>query len=115
MWPHPPVRVCSATTRGALYDLGPYPAMGQGEAMVEGELWFVSAEDMAATLAALDAIECYGQGDVDLYVRQIVTCRDEQGHEHSAWTYFYASEDDLKDARRVTPNDDGVCRWSAAS
>lgn len=114
MWPHEPVEVRRATVLAALYDLGPYPAMGEGEDPVAGELWFPKAEHTEATLAALDAIECFGQDDVDLYVRRIAQCREAAGELLRAYTYFYADEELLADARRVRPDSDGCCRWTAA-
>ena len=82
MWPHAPTEVREATLQAALFDLGPYPAITSGDDEVAGELWYVIAEHMEATLAALDEIEGYGQGGVDLYVRRVVTCRDAAGEEH---------------------------------
>lgn len=113
MWPHAPAEVREATLQAALFDLGPYPAITDGNNQVAGELWHVTAEHMDATLAALDEIECYGQGGVDLYVRRVVTCRDAAGEEHSAWTYFYADEEALASRSRVAPDENGKCRWSA--
>jgi len=111
-WPHRPVKVREATLTAALYDLGPYPAIGKGDDVVAGELWFVREEHMDATLAALDQIECYGQDDVDLYVRKIVECRDAGGDTHRAHTYFYANEAALPASRRVKPDAAGRCRWT---
>jgi gamma-glutamylcyclotransferase (GGCT)/AIG2-like uncharacterized protein YtfP len=48
-WPFPPVKVLPATTRAALYDLGPYPAIGPGDDTIVGELWFLREEDVAET------------------------------------------------------------------
>ncbi len=69
-WPRPPVEVRAATLRAALYDLGPYPAIGTGEDLVAGELWFIAAEQMDETLRVLDEIEGFGQGGTDLYTRR---------------------------------------------
>ena len=114
MWPHAPVEVRQATTGAALYDLGPYPALGEGDDSVLGELWLVREEHLSATLRVLDKIECFGQGGVDLYIRRIVECHDMDGSEHRAHTYFYADEDALRQAQRITADADGYCRWAAA-
>ena len=113
MWPHEPLEVREATTRAALYDLGPYPALGEGEDVVGGELWFVAEEHLERTLAALDEIEGYNQGGEDLYVRVDVPCADGGGESHTAFTYFYADEEALSRAHRVMPNAKGICVWSA--
>lgn len=112
-WPQPPVEVRAATLRAALYDLGPYPAIGAGDDSVAGELWFIAAEHMVQTLRVLDEIEGFGQGGTDLYTRRVVECRDEQGEAHRAYTYFYADEHWLLASKRIEPGEDGLCRWRA--
>jgi gamma-glutamylcyclotransferase (GGCT)/AIG2-like uncharacterized protein YtfP len=112
-WPYSPVKVVSATTRAALYDLGPYPAMGPGEDVVLGELWFLREEHVAETLRQFDAIEGYQQGGPDLYTRQVIECSDADGQTHRAYAYFYANPHWLLSGRRMTANGDGLCRWSA--
>ena len=114
MWPHMALKVREATTRAALFDLGPYPALGEGEDVTAGELWFIAAEHVEATLAVLDRIEGYNQaGEADLYVRRQVTCEAEGGESHLAQTYFFADAESLTRARRVVPGADGKCRWTA--
>ena len=113
MWPHAPVEIRLATTRAALYDLGPYPALGEGDDVVAGELWFIEKEHMEQTLAALDEIEGYHQSDSDLYVRRQVDCEDSTGESHRAYTYFYATA--LASNKRMSPNSDGLCVWPANS
>jgi gamma-glutamylcyclotransferase (GGCT)/AIG2-like uncharacterized protein YtfP len=100
-----------ACTRGTLVDLGPYPALLPGDSVVGGELWYISPQDMQVTLDVLDRIECFGIDDVDLYVRRMVTCRDEQGEEVTAYTYFLADPDQAAGMDRVAPDPDGACRW----
>jgi gamma-glutamylcyclotransferase (GGCT)/AIG2-like uncharacterized protein YtfP len=112
-WPFPPLNVCAATTTAALYDLGPYPAMGPGDDTVAGELWFLQEEHLAETLRQFDAIEGYQQGGPDLYVRRVIDCLDESGTPHRAYAYFYANPHWLLSGRRIAPGDDGLCRWVA--
>ncbi len=113
MWPHAPVDVRAATVRAALYDLGSYPAITQGDDLVVGELWFVRDDHLAATLDALDKIEGYNQGGEDLYVRRIVECESNES-EVRAYTYFYADETAILSARRVIPDTAGECVWKAS-
>ncbi|MEQ8788365.1 MAG: gamma-glutamylcyclotransferase family protein [Pirellulaceae bacterium] len=110
-WPRPALRVEPAVIRAALYDLGPYPAVTVGEDLVRGELWRLAETDMTATLAALDAIECYGQGGVDLYVRRLVSCSTESGETCTAHCYFIADPRTLADGRKVSPGVEGWSRW----
>lgn len=111
-WPFAPLKVCPATTCAALYDLGPYPAIGPGNDCVAGELWFVRDEHLAATLRQLDAIEGYQQGGPDLYVRRIITCSDNWGWSHRAYAYFFADARRLATFRRISPSPDGRCSWT---
>ncbi|MCA9269862.1 MAG: gamma-glutamylcyclotransferase [Planctomycetales bacterium] len=111
-WPHPPLEVRHAVVTAALYDLGLYPALGEGEDRVEGEIWYLSPSQMESTLAVLDEIECYHRAETDLYVRRIIECVDQQGQTHRAFTYFYAPTQTLPPEGRVAPGADGLCRWS---
>lgn len=115
MWPRPAIEVERATTQGRLFDLGPYPALTEGTDTIDGELWRVAGEDLEATLAALDEIECYGNDDVDLYTRRIVQCQTESGDIQKAYTYFLAAPNELADRSPIPPDRDGKCRWSAHS
>ena len=112
MWPAPPISICWATTRGRLYDLGPYPALAEGDDLVRGELWQIAPGDLLTTLEKLDEIECFGQDGVDLYVRREVECRTDDGHTHRAFAYFIADPQTIAGAALVTPQSAGWCRWS---
>ena len=111
-WPHAPMKIEWGTIRGLLRDLGEYPALVAGEDLVLGELWHLADGDMTSTLAALDEIECYGQDDVDLYVREIVTCQTLAGDERRAFTYRYANPADIAMVQVVVPGSDGFCHWT---
>jgi gamma-glutamylcyclotransferase (GGCT)/AIG2-like uncharacterized protein YtfP len=112
MWPRGAVSIEEATARGRLYDLGTYPALVDGDDVIRGELWHVSAEDFQMTLDVLDAIECYGNDEVDLYVRRIIECRTLGGEPRRAYTYFFANPNELDGVPVVSPDADGFCRWS---
>jgi gamma-glutamylcyclotransferase (GGCT)/AIG2-like uncharacterized protein YtfP len=59
-WPCAPQCVTPGFVAGRLYDLGPYPALVEGDGVVSGELWELPPEAMPETLAVLDEIEGYG-------------------------------------------------------
>lgn len=110
-WPRRPLQILPASIIGALYDLGPYPALIPGEEVIGGELWILAPAAIEVTLAALDEVECYGQGGVDLYVRRVVQCRTEGDETRLAYTYFLADESLARRHTKVSAGDDGVCRW----
>ena len=111
MWPCQPTKVEYATLRGRLYDLGQYPALLDGDDLIEGELWHFKERQMSLTLDALDEIECYGNDDVDLYIRRVVSVKTKCGQDLDAHTYFFANPDELAVVRVVQPNEHGICRW----
>ena len=113
-WPRPPISIESATVRGTLYDLGPYPALGAGDDIVAGELWCIAPSDMVATLAALDRVEGFSGSNDDLYRRLIVDCQTAAGST-SAWTYHLANVSLLRTATRILPGVDGRCYWKRHS
>jgi gamma-glutamylcyclotransferase (GGCT)/AIG2-like uncharacterized protein YtfP len=115
LWPRSPQRVEQAVARGQLHDLGPYPAMVDGTDQILGELWTLAAEDLALTLRELDAIECYDQGGVDLFVRRVIECRTLDGQVHAAHAYFYGQPDKISQTPTAVPAADGYCRWSGSS
>ena len=112
LWPHPVLRVMEARTRGLLYDLGPYPAMGDGDGWVGGEVWLFDAEHEAATLQRLDEIECTGADDIDLYERRRIEVIDSDQQTHWAHAYFLVDRDRLARMEPVAVSQDGVRRWS---
>lgn len=111
LWPHEPLWIKPGIARGHLYDLGPYPALAAGDDRVHGELWHFRGEEMEATLAVLDRIEC-SENETDRYVRQPTTCQADDGEAHAAYAYFLPRVAELPTARRVVPDSDGICRWT---
>lgn len=76
--------------RGALFDLGLYPAaIPAPEGVVWGEVYEMA--DSAAVLAALDDIEGYRPDDPDrsLYSRSQAEVTMPDGRAERAWVYFY--------------------------
>jgi gamma-glutamylcyclotransferase (GGCT)/AIG2-like uncharacterized protein YtfP len=110
-WPHPPICVDSATVRGRLYDLGPYPALGQGDDVVRGEVWHLAPEHMAETLRVLDEVEGASQLKSAYYRRIVVACRLDDGSECQAWAYEFGDSNRLTAAQVVSPDERGECRW----
>src|SRR5262245_58510105 len=88
-WPRQPLSLEPATVRGCLYDLGPYPALVEGDDTVAGELWEFSQLDIPPTLAALDEVEGYRGLEDDEYRRVITLCQTSAGPV-TAWTYLYS-------------------------
>jgi gamma-glutamylcyclotransferase (GGCT)/AIG2-like uncharacterized protein YtfP len=111
-WPHTPLRIEPAVARGALFDLGPYPALTDGEDSILGEAWFIAAEYLKETISILDQIECFGVDNVDLYVRRVIPVTLASGAEQDAYAYFIADPASLKHSKRITPNERGHCVWS---
>jgi len=115
-WPRKPLFVEPATVLGRLVDLGPYPALlppvADDRDVVLGELWSFALVDLAETLRVLDEVECYGVGDVDLYVRQVVACSTLNGELVGAHCYFLADAGEAQRARRVRADALGYCQWS---
>jgi gamma-glutamylcyclotransferase (GGCT)/AIG2-like uncharacterized protein YtfP len=107
------VQIERATTHARLYDLGPYPAIADGDDLISGELWHVAREDLEVTLEVLDEIECFGNDDVDLYVRRIVECRTLAGEKRRAYAYYFASTSQLQNRPHVPPDANGLVCWHA--
>ena len=73
LWPHPPLAIETAVTRGELYDLGSYPGIAAGSDWVLGELWTLHPQHMPATLQTLDSIEGYDpRTDSGPYLRRTI-------------------------------------------
>src|SRR5262245_12022005 len=113
-WPRKPDGVETASVRGALFDLGPYPGLVEGEDVVLGEVWTFGEEDLAATLEVLDEIEgVRGRAD-DEYRRVVMECETKRGNV-SAWAYVYERLEALNGARRVKPDEHGCCSWHGSA
>lgn len=110
-WPHTPQQVELAYVAGRVYDLGPYPAMTPGPNWIRGELWTLTIEQMAETLASLDELERYRQRDDDIYKRVIVDCHVGTTNQAAIPAYTYHYLPDLPTGTEIQPNEDGVCAW----
>ncbi len=113
LWPHPPVRREPAVVQGYLYDLGPHPALVDGDDVVAGELWYLDPAHLTETLRVLDDIEGYHGQEDDWYVREAISCRRADGTAQQAYVYRYGHPEQLRHAVRILPDGDGRCRWSA--
>jgi len=90
--------------RGALFDLGLYPAaVPASDGRVWGEVFAIT--NPAPVLAALDEIEGYDANtpDTSLYVRRQVPVHLETDPDAEAWAYFYNAP--LGQARRIASGD----------
>jgi gamma-glutamylcyclotransferase (GGCT)/AIG2-like uncharacterized protein YtfP len=115
MWPRPPRSVQPATVRGRLHDLGPYPALVQGNDLIRGELWTFESGDMPDTLATLDAIEGHENLGSDLFCRRTIACRTQDGLTRMAYVYFYAQPGRIAHRPIVRPDAHGYCQWRKQS
>ena len=114
-WPRQPRLVERATIQGRIHDLGPYPALVEGTDRVLGELWHFDPADLLETLRVLDEIECYGNDEVDLYVRRIVDCLTLAGPRYRAFVYYLADHDAVRHLPIVQPDQAGLCHWHRRS
>ena len=82
--------VGTGAARGALFDLGPYPAAVRAEGTVRGEVYAVT--DPAALLPRVDAVECYLPDDParSEYVRVPARVAVDGAADRTAWIYYYA-------------------------
>ena len=110
-WPHLASSIETAFAQGALHHLGPYPAMVAGESWVCGELWTIEQQHLEATLRALDEVEDFDQGGVDLFKRTIIDCRIESGRQIRAYAYFYGNPAVIANRPIIEADEDGYCRW----
>ena len=82
--------VGAGAARGALFDLGPYPAVVRAEGTVRGEVYAMT--DPGRLLPRVDAVECYLPDDParSEYVRAEAPVALEGGGRCTAWIYYYA-------------------------
>lgn len=86
-----PVRIVAATAQGRMINIGPYPAVLEGDETVHGE--YCEFEDMADLLPRLDGIEG------SEYRRERVTVALDGGEEAEAWIYLWNGT--LQDGPRI--------------
>ena len=80
-----------ATIRGRLYDVGPFPALAEGDGAVRGEVLTVDPGELPRLLPVLDALEGYVPSDPvgSMYVRREIAATMDEGGEVAAFAYFY--------------------------
>ena len=80
-----------ATIHGRLYDVGPFPALAEGDDAVRGELLLIEPTELARVLAILDDLEGYAPSDPtgSIYLRRVVAAATDDGREVAAHAYFY--------------------------
>ena len=99
--------------RGALADLGAFPALIEGNGIVKGVLLEIDAEG----LQIADRIEGYSPDrQYSLYVRQLTWFFGDDGTRVRAWTYYFGRADQLKSEPRLQCTDskgEPVFSWPA--
>ena len=95
--------VGQGVVRGALYDLGPYPAAVRAEGTIRGEVYAVT--DPVRLLPRVDAVERYLPDDParSEYVRAAAPVALDGAGRCTAWIYFYAQP--LAGAVRIPSGD----------
>jgi gamma-glutamylcyclotransferase (GGCT)/AIG2-like uncharacterized protein YtfP len=92
-WPLQPLQIRQAWTLGKLIDLGPYPALLEGNDRIHGELWSFKECDIAWVRQVLDKVEVTNQPGVpNEYDRVPVLVQLFDGGEVTAETYRLASQ-----------------------
>ncbi|MFY7968834.1 MAG: gamma-glutamylcyclotransferase family protein [Pirellulaceae bacterium] len=86
-WPLPPDRIEPAMVRAVLYDLGPFPALLEGDDWVAGELWHYQPNHLPRVAQALDRVE--GGGPRCHLARQSMACSLVQRSENSGRRTFF--------------------------
>ncbi len=102
VWPRTPVSIRPALIRASLYDVGPYPAIGEGDDWVLGEVWTLLESDLPITLEVLDEVEGYAAlGSDNEYLRVIVEAEFADGSKAIVFTYRFADLTRLTTLRRI--------------
>jgi gamma-glutamylcyclotransferase (GGCT)/AIG2-like uncharacterized protein YtfP len=143
MWPRAPLSIRPGFVRGWLFDLGPYPGMWCADCLesdckqcdcdshdqderqcdwVEGEIWSLAKQDMAATIEELDEIEETNQPQVANQYDQILvrvydspSVSNGQSTSQLALTYQFSRLNDLIRAKRIRAvSSDGCVAWPIA-
>lgn len=81
----------TATIRGALYDVGEFPALVEGTGRVLGQIVRVDEAGLAHLLPVLDSLEGYRPGDEahSMYLRRVADVTTASGAIEPAVVYFY--------------------------
>lgn len=84
-------RITPGRTHGLLYHLPEgYPALLEGNSIVEGEIMEPVDENL---LKSLDRLEGYSKwSNNNLYIREVRNILTEDGEEVSCWIYIYTAE-----------------------
>ena len=119
-WPVPPDRIEPAMVRAALYDLGPFPALLEGDDWVAGELWYYPPTQMPRVAESLDRVEGWDpQGNSEIGYRRdrCEVVRFDSPIKQQAYTYWFLPQRLPESARKIAPWDTVdsilVSRWPA--
>jgi gamma-glutamylcyclotransferase (GGCT)/AIG2-like uncharacterized protein YtfP len=94
LWPLPPTAVVPGRLKGCqLIDLGPYPGLIEGGAVVLGELWLFDPPQLVETLLCLDQVEgCLPHQHPPLYERRWCSIELADRSLLPAWSYWWLGE-----------------------
>ncbi|MFN8541577.1 MAG: gamma-glutamylcyclotransferase family protein [Thermomicrobiales bacterium] len=83
--------VLPATIRGRLYDVGPFPALAEGDETVRGEVLVDEPDGFPRLLTVLVSLEGSVPSDPagSMYLRRVVAAATDDGREVAAYAYFY--------------------------
>lgn len=113
LWPKKPLQIEIAHALGRLYDLGPYPALVEGDARVRGEVWRFAQADMPETLRVLDEVEAAANTEHQLYARRVLDCWLAEGEVQRAYAYFLSDFSLVRSRSPMAAGSDGSCGWPA--
>lgn len=119
-WPLPPERIEPAMVRAALYDLGPFPALLEGDDWVAGELWCYPPDQMPTVAQSLDRVEGWdpkGNSEIGYRCDRCEVVRIDSSIKQQAYTYWFLPQRLPESAQKIPPWDridhSLVSRWPA--
>lgn len=119
-WPLAPERIEAAWVRAALYDLGPFPALLEGDDWVAGELWCYPPDQMPTVANSLDQVEGWdpeGNSEIGYRRDRCEVVQIDSFMKKEAYTYWFLPHRLPESAKKIAPWDqiDGtlVSRWPA--
>ncbi|MFN5853107.1 MAG: gamma-glutamylcyclotransferase [Pirellulaceae bacterium] len=119
-WPLPPDRIEPAMVRAVLYDLGPFPALLEGDDWVAGELWHYQPNHLPRVAQALDRVEGWdplGNSEIGYRRDRCEVVRIDSQMTLEAYTYWFLPNRLPESAQKIAPWDrvatSLVSRWPA--
>ena len=107
-WPLPPDRIDPALVQASLYDLGPYPALLEGDDWVAGELWYYQQAHMPQVAQALDLVEGWdpqGRSEIGYRRDRCTVVPIDSDATQDAYTYWFLPQRLPETAKKIDPWD----------